>query len=238
MTILQALSSAKLRLVGERSSVFFSSTDQTDAELVDLINEAARDICATQDWQALTKVATFNGDSAQEDFNAPADYQRMLVDADIQDLNNWAWGYRHVGDINDFLWSKERGWGPYPGGWIIYGGQFHFSPAPSAGGTAVFPYISKNYAVGSDGVAKAEFTKDDDSFIIEGGERLLTLWLIWRWRENKKMDSTGDQENFVKAISELGAKDRGSRVIRRNYSGLNGYNWVHAWPGVLGLPNP
>lgn len=237
MSILQALQSASVRLVGRRPSVFFSSTDQFEQELVDLVNEAARDICATQDWQALTRVATFTGDSVQEDFDGPIDYQRQLIDADIQDLNNWAWGYCHMTDLNQFLYRKARGFEPYPGAWIIYGGQFHFSPAPGTGQTATFPYISKNYAVGSDGNAKDEFTRDDDTFIIDGGERLLTLWLIWRWRENKKLDATGDQENFVKAISELGSKDAGSRVIRRNWSGLNRYNWVYAWPGTLGLPN-
>lgn len=236
MAILQALQSAALRLTGSRPSVFFSSTEQLEAELVDLINEAARDICATQDWQALTAVKTFTGDGTEETFPIPSDYQRMLLDADMQDLNNWAWGYGHVTDINQFLYRKARGFEPYPGAWIMYGGQFHFSPAPPTGQTATFPYISKNYAIDNDGVAKAEFTKDDDTFVIEGGERLLTLWLVWRWRENKKMDSTGDQENFVKAISELGSKDAGSRIIRRNWSGLNRYNWVHAWPWELGNP--
>lgn len=234
MTILSAMQRAAMRLVGYSPSVFFSSSETFEAELVDLINEAAQDICATQDWQALTGVKTFTGDGVNEDFSIPSDYSRQLIDSDIQDLNNWAWGYCHLTDMNQFLYRKARGFEPYPGGWIIYGGQFHFSPAPASGQTATFPYISKNYAISADSTVKPEFTRDDDSFIIDGGERLLTLWLIWRWRENKKLDATGDQENFMKAMSEIGSRDRGSNVIRRNWSGLNRYNWVHAWPWQLG----
>lgn len=235
MTILQAMQSAAIRLVGHKPSVFFSSSDQFEAEIVDLVNEAAQDICATQDWQALTSIQTFTGDGVTNEFPIPSDYQRMLLDADMQDLDNWAWGYRHITDINTFLYREARGFEPFPGGWIMYGDKFRFSPSAPAGQTATFPYISKNYALNTDGSQKAQFTRDDDSFRIDGGERLLTLWLIWRWRENKKLDATGDQENFVKAISELGSKDRGSRVIRANYSGLNRYNWVHAWPWTLGV---
>lgn len=232
MTILSAMQAASIRLVGYRPSVFFSSSQTFEQELVDLVNAGAKDICRSQDWQALTKTYSFTGDSDKEDFDGPADYGRQLIDADIQDLNNWAWGYFHLTNINEFLYRKARGFEPYPGAWIIYGGQFHFSPAPATGQSATFPYISKNYAVGNDGVSKAEFTKDDDSFVLP--EELLTLWLVWRWRENKKMDATGDQENFAKAFSEIAAKDAGSKIIRRNWSGLNRYNWVHAWPWELG----
>lgn len=234
MTILNAMQSASMKLVGYRPSVFFSSQNQFEQELVDLINEAAADIVATNDWQALTAIANINGDSVTEEFPFPTDYSRQLLDADIQDLNDWAWGYNHMSDINEFMYRRARGFEPYPGVWIIYGNKFHFSPAPATGQDASFPYISKNYARRQDGNVAESFSADDDSFVINGGERLLTLWLVWRWRENKKFDATGDMENFQKAFSELAAKDAGSSVIRRNWSGLNRLNWVHAWPWELG----
>src|SRR3546814_12483301 len=51
-----------------------------------------------------------------------------------------------------------------------------------------------------------------DTFLLP--ERLLPLGLVWRWRENKKLDATGDQEAFIKALDEYAAKATGSRVIR------------------------
>lgn len=231
MTILAAMQSAAVRLVGYRPSVFFSSQENFEQEIVDLVNEAAIDICKYTDWQSLISVANFTGDGVTEAFDMPDGYDRMMLTASIQDPSNWVWGYCNAESLDSFLWMKDRGWGPYPGVWTIYDDQFNFYPAPSGG--AQFPYINKNYAKGSNNIAKSAFTADDDTFRIPQGERLLTLWLVWRWRENKKLDATGDMENFTKAIDELAAKDRGSRVQRSGTSRQWGNTRV-AWPYLLG----
>lgn len=233
MALLNALQSAAIRLVGRKPSVFFSSTEQFESEMVDLANEAASDITSYQDWNSLVSVANFTGDGTITSFDMPAGYDRMMLTAEVQDLANWVWGYQHVPSVNDFLIAQARELGPYPGIWCIFDDKFNFYPAPPAGQLASFPYINKNYALGSDGTQKAAFTKDDDEFRIPGGERLLTLWLVWRWRENKKLDATGDQENFVKAIDDLSAKDKGSRVYRSRPSRIRG-RFYYAWPGTLG----
>lgn len=236
MTVLQAMQSAAIRLVGNRPSVFFSSTEQFQQEIVDLVNEAATDIVKYNDWQSLVSVANLTGDGVITSFDietsAPG-YDRMMLTAEVQDLNNWVWGYQHVPSLNDFLMVQARELGPYPGIWTIFDNKFQFYPPPPAGQLATFPYISKNYALGSDAVTKPAFTKDDDEFRIPGGERLLTMWLVWRWRENKKMDSTGDQENFIKAIDELAAKDKGSRVYRFGSTRVPG-RFYPAYPWTLG----
>lgn len=233
MTVLSAMQSAAIRLVGYRPSVFFSSSEQFEQELVDLVNEAAKDIVQYQDWQSLISIANFTGDGVIQAFDKPDGYDRMMLTAEVQDLNNWVWGYDKVESVDQFMFLQARGFGPYPGIWSIFNDKFNFYPAPPAGQLAAFPYINKNYAVDTDGVAKPEFTQDDDTFKLTGGERLLTLWLVWRWRENKKMDSTGDQENFVKAIDELAAKDRGSKVMRSGSPRVQG-RFHLAYPYTLG----
>lgn len=211
MAILSALQSAAIRLVGRKPSTFFGSSQQFEIELCDLINEVAQDIAKYQDWQALVKVATINGDGSNVEIALPADYDRQLINSDIQQSTNWVWGYYHITDINEFLFRRNSGWQPYPGGWIIYGNVLHFSPA--ATGASEYPYISNAWAHPVGGAAdKTAFDADTDEFILP--ERLLTLGLVWRWRENKKLDFTGDMEAFTKALDEYGAKDRGSSIIR------------------------
>lgn len=233
MTILAAMQSAAIRLVGYKPSVFFSSSQQFEQEIVDLVNEAAKDICKYNDWQSLISIASFNGDGTTEDFDIPDGYDRMMLTSEVQDLNNWVWGYDNVTSLDTYLWMKQRGFGPYPGVWTIYDNQFHFYPPPADGQNAKFPYISVNYAKNDANVNKPSFTADNDTFRIPDGERLLTLWLIWRWRENKKMDATGDQENFAKAIDELAAKDKGSKVYRSGTRRTWGNTYL-AWPYQLG----
>lgn len=217
--------------MGRRPSTFFGASGQFEAEMTDLANEVAQDVCQYQDWQGLIRLATITGDGTQTGFDLPTDYGRMLLNSDVQDTNNWAWGYHGFTDINEFLYFEERGFLGHPGGWIIYDNQLRFQPAPTAAATARFPYITKNYALDTSTAPKAAFTADTDNFVLP--ERLLTLGLVWRWRENKKLDATGDQEAFIKALDEYAVKDGGSRVQRRN-AGRN-YPGTHvAWPWTLG----
>lgn len=231
MTILSAMQSAAIRLVGETPQVFFSSSGQFEMEIIDLINEVANDICKSNDWQALMRIHTLTGDGVTESFPFPSDYDRQLVNTNLQDLRNWAWNYMHIVDYNQFMFIRARGFQQFPGSWTIYGNNFEFTPAPPPGDTATFPYISKNYARADSGVTKAEFTADTDEFLINGAERLLTLGLVWRWRENKKLDYTGDQEAFQMLLEQLATKDKGSSIIRkgRQFVGLN-VRAAFPWP--------
>lgn len=231
MTVLTALQSAALRLMGQRPSAFFGAADQLALELTDLANEVAADIAKYQDWQALTKLGTVSGDGTTSAFNLPADYDRMLVNAAVADLSSWFWGYYAYPDLNAFLYAEARDFDAAPGGWVIYGNQIRFAPAPASSVTATFPYISAYWAVDTSTAPKAAFTADTDAFALP--ERLLTLGLIWRWRENKKLDASGDQEAFVKALDEYAAKDKGSRVYRKN--SRRPIPGTHlAWPYELG----
>lgn len=233
MSILAALQSAALRIAGQRPDSFFGSSELIAQELADLSNEVAEDIAQYQDWQTLTKVHNMTGDGSSEEFDFPDDYDRQLLNADMQDLQSWAWGYQHITDINDFLFQKQRGMILTPGAWIIYGGKMHFTPAPS--GDASFPYISRNYALDSASLeTKAQFDADTDDFILVDlraakGRRLLTLGLIWRWREMKGLGFAGDQEAFTKALDEYASKDAGSKVIR--WGGAI-FNRRGPWPWV------
>lgn len=223
------MQSAAIRLVGYKPTNFFGASQNFELEISDLINEVASDICASHDWQELTTVHTISGDGTTTDFDLPADYDRQTLSSDVQDAVTWAWGYQHITDINDFLYREIYGFQPYPGGWIIYGGQMRFVPAPAD--DAFFPYICKCFAVDSATAArKMAFTQDTDEFILN--ERLLTLGLIWRWREMKKLDYTGDQEAFMKAISEYAARDKGSRIQRSGRRRPRGLSI--AYPYALG----
>lgn len=214
MAILAAMQSAGLRLIGQRPSTFFGGAGQFEAEICDLVNEVAVDVSKYRDWQALIRIGTVTGDGDETSFDLPDDYDRMLQNAAVADLSSWFWGFGAYTDINAFLFAEARGFNPFPGGWIIYGNQLRFSPAPATAQVATFPYITRNYATAFSTAPKAAFTADDDSFVLP--ERLLTLGLVWRWRENKKLDASGDQEAFVKALDEYAAKDPGARVYRAN----------------------
>src|SRR3546814_5064934 len=55
---------------------------------------------------------------------------------------------------------------------------------------------------------------DWSSDVCSSDLRVITLGLVWRWREMKKLNFAGDQEAFTKALDEYASKDAGSKVIR------------------------
>ena len=229
MTALTAMQSAAVRLIGRKPIVFFGSEETFEVEICDLLNDVAREIAESHDWQSLHKTHEIAGDGAATSFPLPSDYQRMLLDSRLFDPNTWAWGYHYREGLPDFLRTESTGLYGAPGVWTMTQDAFRFSPAPS--GTTLFPYVTKLIVRDADDVSKAAFTADSDKFRLD--ERLLTLALVWRWRAQKALGYREDMANFELALSRAQAKDGGARVIRRNGL-LPAGNYAPAWPWELG----
>lgn len=232
MTLLSACQSAAIRLVGRKPDTIFSATDPFSLEMQVLSNEVAKDIAKSHDWQALVRTHSITPNGVDTSFPLPEDYDRMLLDSDIYDGSSWAWGYCHVTRPNDWLRMKVENFGWIsPGAWAMQGNQFEFQPAPTSETAAQFVYITKHIVLKEDGEPADAFTKDDDSFILN--ERLLTLGVIWKWRELKRLEASTDEANFIKAFSEIAGKDGGSKIIRKGGHRLRG-DFRTAWPWTLG----
>lgn len=210
MTVFAAIRSAVLRAEGTQIQEAFSSSAQVAVEMSDLANEVAADIAKSADWRALTKIHTINASGGYA-FDLPDDYDRMVLASDVDDPGTVFWGYAPFDSVN--TWSRYLT-GSYsilsPGGWIILGGQILFHPAPTS--QAAFPYISTEWARSEDGTAKSEFTADNDTFVLS--ERLLTLGLIWRWKDQKGLEYAEDMANYELALARESGRDKGAYVVR------------------------
>lgn len=238
MTILSALQSAAIRLVGSRPESIYSSMDQTELELGDLANEVATDIMKSHPWRSLTKVHTMQGDGVQTSFPLPPDYDRMVEATHVHDGDSWFWDYTPAPNLDTWMTIRHSGYSALsPGWWIILDNEFQFYPAPATGSPAQFPYISKNFArsapAQNTGVITPQdrFLTDADTAVFS--ERLITLGVIWRYREQKGMGYAEDMANYELALSQEQARDAGSRVITNRW-GQSWPNAVNAWPWQLG----
>lgn len=230
MTILSSSQAAIAQLVGRRPAAVVSSNDEICVEITAIAQEAATDIAKAHDWQNLTQFHTITSDGSSA-YPFPTDYDRMVQATDLYDPQNWCWGYWHVTDVGQWLQMTNRADGLLtPGAWTIRGNKFHFLPAPAAGQSAIFPYISNAIFRDRDGAPKAEITRDDDVFVLD--ERLLTLAIIWRWLALKRMDYQQEIEDYNIAFSQESTRDKGSRVIRSKPR-LSG-DFRPAWPYPLG----
>lgn len=197
MTILTAVQSVALRVVGTTPNAVFSSTEQVTRELLDLAQDVAIDIARAAEWRRLVSIANHAGGTAMP---VPADYDRMLVGQSPYGMSEFA-------NVSDYMDATAGRWTGE--GWILMGDEFRFWPAPS--GAVSFPYMSCDVVKSADGVRKRRFTADDDEYVLD--ERLLTLGLLWRYRAQEGLDYSEDMANFELALAKAMNADKGARVL-------------------------
>lgn len=209
MSVGSAIKSALLRTIGRRPLEVFASNEQECVVMADLAQEAAADIAKSHDWRILTKIHALAGGGAA--YPLPADYDRMAFAAEMNDGAAWLWGYTPIANANDWIRFTDDAYPvTTPGGWIILGGEMLFHPVANAG--TKFPYISNAWARRESGALSGEFEADDDTFLLS--ERLLTLSLIWRYKEMTGLEYGEDQQSYEIALAQEQTRDRGSFVLR------------------------
>ena len=231
MAILSAIKSAILRVSGTSVDEVFASTDQICMEMADLANELGEEIAKSNDWQALVSRHTIVADGVTAEYPMPSDYDRWVTASRLHDDQSWFWFYWHVPTMDQWIDLSNGAlvW-PTPGAWIMFGNVMRFHPVPGAGRTATFPYISKNFARDADGSVKAAFTADTDEFILP--ERLLRLGLIWKWRQQKRLEYAEDLATYELALAQEQSRDKGARTIleTRQVRRVLGATAAYPWP--------
>jgi hypothetical protein len=211
------------RLSLTRPSVVYTSTDQNVIQLRGLLTEAAVALARRPErgWQALQAEWSFVTVNAQVQTNAP-------LPPDF---------YAFVPNSFFNRSTMRPVWGPYtPAQWqllqarpalsTVYlgyrerAGQFLIGPAPNAGDTIAYEYVSSYWAKSSAAQPKATFTADDDGTYLD--EELLKLDLKWRYKQAKGLDYGEDMETAERAIQKALAEDGGSGELSISGPG--------AWP--------
>jgi hypothetical protein len=233
MSILTACQKAAIKLLGGGASPLqlFGTDDEFAVELRTLANEAAEAVAKAHDWRRLTILKTQGGDGSDTSFALPADFDRMPLKAHVwsttrdsvmtpaRDLDQWL----------DFQLTSIVG---SPGFWIILGGELGILPAMSASESAKYYYVSKYlWAVdGSTTASKAYATADADTFVLP--ERLITLGVVWRWKQMKGKEYGEDLQNFNFAFGEEAGREKGSRVLHVGRPRFSGGVEL-AYPGTI-----
>lgn len=225
MTIATALAPAARRLLKRDVTAFMASTDQTIKGLVDLAQESAVAIARATDWQALRKIHTITGDGSTILHDMPEDYSRMLKKSHPVLTSSLGNRLTRVDD-DEWLQQQIQPTGNPPS-WILTGGKFGISPFLAVDEEVKFFYVSNRITSAN----KTQFESDDDQFKLP--ERLITLAVIYRWREARGLASTGDLENFNTAFIEESGDDRAPGIIMTGPARMPG-NVRNAYPYPLG----
>lgn len=230
MTILSACQSAAVRLIGRKPNTIFSSQKKFEMQIADLVQEAAIDIAKAFDWQALMVLAQHQGDGTKTAFDFPQGFDRMPIKGNVHSATWQQSGYAPARDRDHWINLQTYSTAGAPGFWIVLDGQMQIYPPMGPSEVAKYYFVTKEIARDKDGVSKAQIDKDDDVFKLD--ERLLTLALIWRYRDLIGLDYSEAMENYERALAQVGGADKGKRILAEG-RGRMPYDAVYAFPGVI-----
>lgn len=192
-------------------SAVMSSTDREYVELARMVNKQAKAIARSHYWELLKTVATITGDGATEAHALPSDYDRMLQTSELWSSSLEA-PLTHIADANRWLGLDVQSFDFVVNAWTKYGGQIHIKPALASAVTAQYFYQSNLIFSPNSGSNIAVSTADDDTFRLD--DELLTLAMIWQWRENKGLPYAEDLANYERRLAKLIKDDKGARILR------------------------
>jgi len=211
MTVLSIIRAVCGRISLTRPSVVVTSTDRNVIQLFELLQEGAEELAragSPSGFQGLQRDWTFVTVAAEEQTNTPIpdDLLRFIPDT----FYNRSTNRKVSGPLTPQQAQAAQVWPQLTAPYLTYReaeSAFLINPTPPAGETIAYSYISSYWAQNSAGVAKAEFTSDDDMTYLD--ENLLKLDLRWRWKSAKGLDYAEDMATFERARS-LALGDDGS----------------------------
>jgi hypothetical protein len=205
------------------------SSDTSAILWLALANEEGRELARRHDWQAITVDYTVATLGAELQTDLPSDFERLLP---YPELWNRSTSQMYSGPTSARAWGQIKGTGistGTPGWWRLLGNALYITPAPTAGQTLAFPYVSNAWVQPESGSNKDHFTLDTDTALLP--ERLITLGIIWRFKKNKGLDYAEEMGTYEREVERAASRDRGLGAISPPVN--NRFPIDRTWPGTV-----
>lgn len=228
MSCLSVVQQAFRRVGLTAPSAVVTSTDPQVLQMLALANEEGKELAKRGRWQNLTQEATFTTLAAESQGAittiAGADFGYILNDTIWnRDLKRPVFG-----PLSASVWQQlkaQSNQGPF-NQFRIRGNTLRFIPAPTAGQTCAFEWQSKNWCQNSGAtVTYSAWNADTDVGLID--EDLMTLGLIWRWKEAQGLDYAEDFAKYERQVADALGRDGGKPKLN-----LGGYSW-DLYPAII-----
>lgn len=228
MTCLSIVQDVCGRLGLIQPTAAITNPDPQIKQLVSLLNEEGKSLAQETNWQALRKQATFTT-VAQE--------QQAL-------LSDIAPGCKFI--VNDTIWNRSLRmpvFGPlspqnwqqqvamfYKGPWNqfrVFNDAINFIPTPVEGQTCAFEYVTKNWT----GSNATTMQSDTDTSLLD--EDVLTLGVIWRFRQAKGLDFSADLTKYQRLAANLVARETPKPILNLGGDVFDGIG-IPVGNGIIG----
>lgn len=188
MSLLTLIRAACDRIGLQRPSTVIGATDQTTRTLMAFANEEGQDLARLYTWQQLRKEKTFTTVATEiQTSSIPTDWLKFIPETFWNRTNKRPL----YGPKTAQEWQQMKAWtsSPVVDSFMVRAGSICIYPAPTAGETCAYEYGSKNWVLSS-GDYYDEFQADADTTLVP--ERLITLGVIWRFKQSRALAWEGD----------------------------------------------
>lgn len=236
MSLLTLCQQAFVRIGLPSPSAVMTATDSQTLRVLAFANEEGQELAARWAWQGLQREANFTTVAAEQ--------QGTLASVCGPDYG-WI--------VNETIWNRTQRrpiFGPKSqaewqalkaafvnGPWYQYRirqNAILFTPIPAAGDQCYFEWISKYWVITSTGGGSSTWTNDADTTYLD--ERLLTLGIVWRWKQAKGFDYAEDFAKYERAVADAIARDGGKPRLSLNAGANDLYPGVIVPAGNWGVP--
>lgn len=215
LNCLQIIQTACKRLGLTPPTSAVQSQDNAILQLVALSEEEGQEQSTRYPWEALQKEATFTTVAAQlqgamSTIAPGCDY---VVNNTIWNraLRRPVYGPKSQQDWQQMVATQING--PF-NSYRIKADSLYFYPIPVAGQTCAFEYQSQYWVNLNAGGTASVWGSDLDTPAID--DQLMTLGLVWRWRQAKGLDFTADYQKYEKRYADMAARDAGKPTLNLN----------------------
>lgn len=187
------------------------STDGQVIQLLALANVAGRELAQSYDWQAITEEKTFVTVAAIAQPAAfAADFDHFIANSAFNRTTR-----RPVnGPLTSAQWQAVMAQPQLNTVFLVYNerqGSFNFSPAPPAGQTIAYAYVSLDWAKSATGTPQASFLADTDTSYLD--ETLIADSLVWRFLRAKGLSYAEEMTTYERNLEQQQARDGGSTML-------------------------
>lgn len=208
-TTLEIIQDCMDRLCVAKRPSSLNTSDDTQRQMLALLNETGQDLCLSFPWQALTVpvVAQAADDGSNMSDQGAVDDLCPGLSRFVDDclyLNGRMMPLIGPMSVQNRTFMRAGGMAMLYGFFIEQGHLWITCPTTSQQELR-FAYISKNWAQDADGNGIDRLTEGADTPLLDA--RLLTLGVVWRWLSRNGLPYQQEFLNYDNALRSLQASD-------------------------------
>jgi hypothetical protein len=198
-----------------RPAAIVGSQQQDHRQLLALANKEGRELGRRTTWQALTGEHSFIAVANEEQPSGLLDQAAFIIN---ETLYNRTRQRRVVGPVDAVDWQMQKATTTtlVDEQFRIRGSMLLLMPVPQAGDEYAYEYVTKRFVTNAgDTLQRESFAADTDVALID--EWLITLGVVWRWKNAKGLDYGEDFRTYDKEVTEAIARDGARRTLNFGY---------------------